>query len=115
MPAYFRAGGRRDGDADDTHDDLYEFITNGGAFGVRGGFDLLAQLIGLPGKRDVDGGDVQGLWEAGRLADIDAYCRRDVIQTYLLFLRIEAMRGRITPEEHAAAVAAAAPFRAELS
>jgi len=62
----------------------------------------------------VDGAGVQALWEGGRLADIHAYCRRDVIQTYFLFLRFELMRGRITAEQHAAALAASEPFRAEL-
>lgn len=101
-------------DATDAHYDLYDVITNGGAFGVRGGFDLLAQLIGLPGKGAVDGSNVQALWEAGQLADIHAYCRRDVIQTYFLFLRVELMRGRLSAAEHAAALAATAGFRAEL-
>jgi predicted PolB exonuclease-like 3'-5' exonuclease len=82
---------------------------------VRGGFDLLARLIGLPGKGEVDGAGVQALWESGRLADIHAYCRRDVIQTYFLFLRFELMRGRITPDQHETALAATAAFRAEIA
>ncbi|HJQ75367.1 MAG TPA: 3'-5' exonuclease [Gaiellaceae bacterium] len=114
MPRYFGEGYRRR-DADDAHYDLYDFLTNFGAYGVRGGVHLLAQLLGLPGKRDVAGGDVQALWEAGRLADIHAYCRRDVIQTYFLFLRLELMRGRISRAQHDAAQAAAASFRAELA
>lgn len=113
IPRYFNEGYRHRS-SDDAHYDLYDFLTNSGMYSVRGGFHLLAQLIGLPGKGDVDGARVQELWEAGRLADIHAYCRRDVIQTYFLFLRLEMMRGRITPEQHAAALAATAPFRAEL-
>src|SRR5205814_1087392 len=57
---------------------------------------------------------VQVLWGRGGLADIHAYCRRDVIQTYFLYLRLELMRGRITAAQHAAALAATEPFRAEL-
>jgi 3'-5' exonuclease len=114
IPRYFAPGGRRDRDADDAHYDLYDVLTNGGTYSVRGGFHLLAQLVGLPGKGEVDGAGVQALWEAGRLADIHAYCRRDVIQTYCLFLRLETMRGRITADEEAAARAAAAPFLSEL-
>jgi len=114
MPRYFRDGFRHRF-ADDAHYDLYDFVTNFGAFSVRGGFHLLAQLIGLPGKQGVDGAQVQALWEAGRLAEIDAYCRRDVIQTYLLFLRLELMRGRITRAQQDAALAATATLRAELS
>jgi 3'-5' exonuclease len=57
---------------------------------------------------------VQALWDAGRLDEIHAYCRRDVIQTYFLFLRVELMRGRITPEEYEVALAATTSFRSEL-
>jgi hypothetical protein len=45
---------------------------------------------------------------------IHTYCRQDVIQTYGLFLRIELMRGRLTPEAYQAAWDAATPFRQEL-
>src|SRR2546427_1100227 len=114
MPRYFK-GGFRYRYSDEAHYDLYEFVTNFGAYSVRGGFHLLAQLVGLPGKGAVDGAGVQALWESGRLADIHAYCRRDVIQTYFLFLRLELMRGRITPDQHAQALAATEPFRAELA
>jgi predicted PolB exonuclease-like 3'-5' exonuclease len=113
IPRYFR-GGYRYRYSDEAHYDLYDFLTNSGMYSVRGGFHLLAQLIGLPGKGAVEGANVQALWEAGRLADIHAYCRRDVIQTYFLFLRLELMRGRITPEQHAAALAASEAFRAEI-
>ena len=113
IPRYFRAGYRYRY-SDEAHYDLYDFLTNCGMYGIRGGFDLVARLAGLPGKGAVAGADVQALWEAGRLDDIHAYCRRDVIQTYFLFLRLELMRGRITPEEHDFAVAASAAFRAEL-
>jgi 3'-5' exonuclease len=113
IPRYF-GDGYRDRHADERHYDLYDFLTNRGAYGVRGGFDLLAQLIGLPGKGAVDGAQVQGLWEAGRLADIEAYCRRDVIQTYFLFLRLELIRGRITRARYDAALAATDTFRSEL-
>ncbi len=113
IPRYFRDG-LRHRYADDAHYDLYDFVTNFGAYSVRGGFHLLAQLIGLPGKQGVDGAQVQALWEAGRLDEIDAYCRRDVIQTYLLFLRLELMRGRISRAQHDAAMAATGTLRAEL-
>jgi predicted PolB exonuclease-like 3'-5' exonuclease len=113
IPRYFGAR-YRNRYADDAHYDLYDFVTNYGMYHVRGGFHLLAQLAGLPGKGEVDGAAVQKLWEAGRLAEVHAYCRRDVIQTYFLFLRVELMRGRITPEELEAALAATAAFGAEI-
>ena len=93
------------------HLDLYEFVTNFGAYRVRGGFDLLLRLIGLPGKGAVDGSQVQDLWEAERLTEIHAYCRRDVIQTYFLFLRVELVRGRITEERYRQILEQTAAFR----
>jgi predicted PolB exonuclease-like 3'-5' exonuclease len=114
-PRYFNEKyGHRYRYSEQGHYDLFDFLTNAGGYRLRGGFHLLAQLIGLPGKGSVDGGQVQGLWEAGRLREIVAYCRRDVIQTYLLFLRIELIRGRISPDDYARVVAKSAPFQREL-
>lgn len=96
------------------HLDLYEFLTNFGAYRIRGGFDLLLRMVGLPGKGDVDGSRVQELWDAGRLAEIHAYCRRDVIQTYYLFLRVELLRGRITAERYRQLHEQTASFRGML-
>lgn len=101
-----RRGGR--------HLDLYDLLCNYGASGLRGGLDLLLKLIGMPGKRGMDGSQVQACYEAGRLDEIHRYCRNDVIQTYFLFLRVELIRGRLDQAGYRAACAAAAPFMAEL-
>jgi 3'-5' exonuclease len=114
-PRYFNGKyGHRYRYSEEKHYDLFEFLSNAGAYRIRGGFNLLARLIGLPGKTWVDGSMIQGLWEAGQLHTIHAYCYQDVIQTYGLFLRLELMRGRLSPHEYAAAWEAAAPFRATL-
>jgi hypothetical protein len=107
IPHYFERGFRRR-HSEEPHYDLYEFVTNAGTYGIRGGLDLLARLIALPGKGEVDGASVQTLWEAGRFDEVHRYCRRDVIQTYFLFLGLG-------PEQHAAALTATAAFRAELA
>ncbi len=96
------------------HYDLYDFITNFGVQRLKGGFNLLAKLIGLPGKMGIDGSMVQPLWEEGRLPEIHRYCRSDVIQTYFLFLRIELVRGRLTPEQYAETLEKSAEFREQL-
>jgi hypothetical protein len=60
----------------------------------------MAQLLGLPGKLGMSG---EGVWDAfleGRIEDIRNYCETDVINTYLVYLRFELMRGRLTHEEH---------------
>jgi 3'-5' exonuclease len=112
-PRYF-GGKTRNRYAEDGHYDLYDFLTNHGAHRLRGGFNVLAKLIGLPGKSEIDGSMVQQLWEAGRLADIHRYCRQDVMQTYFLFLRVELMRGRIAAEQYQQALAQSAKLCAEL-
>lgn len=96
------------------HCDLYDLLTNHGISRLKGGLDLLAKLIGLPGKSAVSGRDVQALWETGRVAEIHDYCRKDVIQTYFLFLHVERLRGRLTPEELRHLIDAARAFRLEL-
>jgi predicted PolB exonuclease-like 3'-5' exonuclease len=62
--------------------------------------DEIAQLLGLPGKLGMDGSQVWDAYQAGRLADIRNYCETDVVNTYLVFLRFQAMRGAITAEQH---------------
>jgi hypothetical protein len=96
------------------HDDLCDYLTNFGATRLRGGFDLVSKLVGLPGKLEVSGADVQDLWEAARWEEIHRYCAQDVIQTYFLFLRIEQQRGRLSAERLAEVEAAATRFRAAI-
>jgi hypothetical protein len=58
--------------------------------------DEMARLCGLPGKLGMDGSKVFGAWREGRLAEIRAYCETDVINTWLVYLRFQFMRGRLT-------------------
>ncbi len=97
------------------HCDLYDWLTNGGASRLRGGLDLVAKLIGMPGKRAVSGADVQVLWERGRWEDIHRYCRDDVLQTYFILLRVAHLRGHLSAEQLAHAEAATRRYRAELT
>ena len=112
-PRYF-SGKARNRYAEEGHFDLYDFLTNHGVHRLRGGFNLLAKMIGLPGKTEIDGSMVQQLWQDGRLDNIHRYCRHDVIQTYFLFLRVELLRGRFTAEQYAHALAQTVGFREEL-
>ena len=82
------------------HVDLMDVLSGYQGRG-RVGLDPLAQLLGLPGKLGMSG---EAVWEAhleGRSAEIRHYCETDVINTYLVYLRFELMRGRLTHEEHA--------------
>jgi len=64
--------------------------------------DDLAQLMGLPGKLGMKGAGVWDAYQAGRVDDIRNYCETDVVNTYLVFLRFQQMRGALTPEQHKA-------------
>jgi len=57
--------------------------------------DDIARLIGLPGKLGMDGSAVWGNFLAGRLEAIRNYCEIDVVNTYLVYLRYELMRGNL--------------------
>ena len=60
----------------------------------------LAQLVGMPGKMDVDGSKVESMFAHGRYAEIRDYCLHDVVQTTFVFLRTELLRGRLTQDEY---------------
>jgi predicted PolB exonuclease-like 3'-5' exonuclease len=67
--------------------------------------DELAKLMGLPGKLGMDGGAVWGAWLNGEIDAIRDYCETDVVNTYLVFLRFQQMRGQLTTKAHASGVA----------
>ncbi len=116
-PAHFAEGSTsaRARYSSERHLDLFDYLTNFGASGgIRGGMDLLLKMIGLPGKMEVDGSQVQDLYEQGRLEEIHRYCRNDVVQTYFLFLRVELMRGRIDDAAYQRAREASSRFLAEI-
>jgi predicted PolB exonuclease-like 3'-5' exonuclease len=112
LPRYFGAGqsrntyrGSRYSDA--FHIDLCDFISNFGAAYRRSSLNLLAKLIGLPGKYTIEGEDVEYLFRLGRLKEINQYCVTDVLQTYFLFLRVELLRGKMDRTSYRETVAAA--------
>ncbi len=82
-----------------SHIDLHEILTNFGSTWFRGGLNLAANLLGKPGKMDVQGDMVQDLYESGRIAQINEYCRCDVLDTYFVFLRVSLMMGKITLDQ----------------
>jgi len=57
--------------------------------------DGIAQLLGLPGKLGMDGSKVWSAYQAGKLAEIRNYCETDVLNTYLIYLRFELIRGNL--------------------
>jgi hypothetical protein len=104
LPAWFNVDSRsfeqcRNRYNQESHLDLQELLTNYGAFRLSGGLNLLANLIGKPGKSGIDGSQVQSLYDEGRADLINNYCRCDVLDTYFVFLRCQLLLGRITAQD----------------
>lgn len=60
--------------------------------------DEVAQLAGLPGKIGVGGARVWETYLAGDFGKIRDYCEVDTLNTFLLFLRFQVVRGAFTTE-----------------
>ncbi|MEO1037273.1 MAG: 3'-5' exonuclease [Pseudomonadota bacterium] len=66
---------------------------------ARASLDEVASMLGYPGKHGMSGGDVWPAYQEGRIAEIRHYCETDVLNTYLVYLAFEAMRGVIDDVE----------------
>jgi hypothetical protein len=81
------------------HIDLMDVLSG---FQGRGrvGLDRMAQLLGFPGKLGMAG---DGVWDAHLAGDsigIRNYCETDVVNTFLIYLRFELMRGHLSQAEY---------------
>lgn len=86
------------------HTDLMDVLSG---FSGRNRVSLanMACLLGLPGKLGFGGDQVWDAYQRGDLPGIRNYCETDVLNTYLIWLRFERLRGRLMAAEHAAEVA----------
>ncbi|MFT5172462.1 MAG: putative PolB exonuclease-like 3'-5' exonuclease [Gammaproteobacteria bacterium] len=57
--------------------------------------DQIATMCGFPGKLGMSGANVWDAFMDGGIADIRAYCETDVVNTFLLWLRYQLIRGRL--------------------
>ena len=73
----------------------------------RASLENVAALLGLPGKLGMSGDKVWDAYQAGKLAEIRAYCETDVLNTYLVYLRFELIRGRLSADDYEAEIARA--------
>jgi len=64
--------------------------------------DEIATMLGFPGKMGMSGAHVWDNYQEGNLAGIRNYCETDVLNTYLVWLRFQLMRGRLSGAEYAA-------------
>ena len=69
------------------------------------GLDAMARLCGFPGKLGLDGAEIYQAHQAGKLEEIRHYCESDVLNTYLLYLRFQQLRGTLSTEQYAVEVA----------
>ena len=60
----------------------------------------IACLLGFPGKMGMDGSKVWDAYCAGEIKTIRDYCETDVLNTYLVFLRFQLIRGQLSPAQY---------------
>jgi len=76
------------------HIDLMDVLAG---FQMRGRASLeqIAIMLGFPGKLGMSGDKVWPCWLDGGIDDIRDYCETDVLNTFLVYLRFEHMRGNL--------------------
>jgi 3'-5' exonuclease len=94
------------------HMDLMDILSG---FQGRGRASLqdVACLLGLPGKLGMHGSEVWEVFLKGGLKRIRDYCETDVLNTYLIYLRFELLRGNLNAVEHANEIARVRQMLAE--
>ena len=83
----------------DRHTDLMDVLA-GYEYRAVAPLEQIATMLGFPGKMGMSGDKVWDNYSAGNLASIRNYCETDVLNTYLVYLRFELMRGHLTAETY---------------
>lgn len=80
------------------HIDLMDVLSG---FQMRGRASLeqMSVLLGFPGKLGMAGDKVWNCWLNGGIDEIRNYCETDVLNTYLIYLCFEHMRGRLDDKD----------------
>jgi predicted PolB exonuclease-like 3'-5' exonuclease len=65
----------------------------------RASLDQMAVLLGFPGKLGMSGDKVWDTYQEGGIREIRDYCETDVLNTWLVYLRFEFMRGNLDATE----------------
>ncbi len=76
------------------HTDLMDVLAN---FNLRASakLDEISTMLGFPGKLGMDGSKVWGRFLDGGIREIRNYCETDVLNTWLVYLRFEYLRGNL--------------------
>jgi predicted PolB exonuclease-like 3'-5' exonuclease len=82
------------------HIDLFDWLSNYGAYRLAGGLNLLAKKRRppVPGKMGIAGDQVYAMHQAGRHQEINDYCTFDTLDTFFIFLRTRVLLGEMTLE-----------------
>ncbi len=65
----------------------------------RASLDEMAVMLGFPGKLGMSGSRVWDKFREGAIGEIRNYCETDVLNTWLVYLRFEFMRGNLDQKE----------------
>ena len=60
--------------------------------------DRIAVLLDLPGKMGQSGAKVWDQYQLGQIEEIRDYCETDVLNTFLIYLRWELLRGQLSQD-----------------
>ena len=76
------------------HTDLMDVLAAYQARAVTS-LDVIATLLGFPGKMGMSGASVWEYFQAGKIKEIRDYCETDVLNTYLVYLRWRRIAGHL--------------------
>lgn len=62
--------------------------------------DQMARLAELPGKQGLEGAQVWPAYQRGEIQAIRGYCEVDVLNTFVLFMRFQLMRGLMRQDQY---------------
>ncbi len=80
------------------HTDLMDVLAN---FNLRASakLDEISVMLGFPGKLGMDGSKVWDTYLDGGIREIRNYCETDVLNTWLVYLRFEYLRGNLDDKD----------------
>lgn len=84
----------------DLHLDLMDVLASYQARAASS-LDEMSVLLGLPGKMGIGGDKITEAWFAGQHDEIRRYCEIDALNTYLIFVRFQVVRGLLQPDKAA--------------
>lgn len=94
------------------HTDLMDVLSGYQSRG-RAGLGSIATLLSLPGKLGMSGEQVWDHYRAGDLEGIRNYCETDVLNTYLVYLRFQLIRGQLGQPQYDEEIARIRGYLAE--